>query len=270
MSRQSIPSSSAGWALGSLLLVGLQVGVARAAVQTKTVEYEHGGTTFRGYLAWDDANQERRPGVLVVHEWWGLNDYARQRARQLAELGYVAFAADMYGEGKTVDHPEDAGKMAGQVRANVQQWRARASKALSVLKSQPYCDPERLAVIGYCFGGSTALQLAYSGADVDAVTTFHAALPAPTPAEAKQIKAKVLINHGAADPFVPQAAVNAFRKALDDAGVAYEFVAYAGARHSFTVPSADAVGSEGMKYDESADKQSWAKMKTLFSDTLQR
>jgi dienelactone hydrolase len=176
----------------------------------------------------------------------------------------------MYGEGKTVDHPDDAGKMAAQVRANVQEWRARASQALSVLKSQPYCDPERLAVIGYCFGGSTALQLAYSGADVDAVATFHAALPAPTAAEAKQIKAKVLVNHGAADPFIPAAAVKAFRKALDDAGVEYEFVAYPDARHSFTVPSADAVGSEGMKYDRAADEQSWAKMKTLFSETLQQ
>jgi dienelactone hydrolase len=270
MSDRIMPSHRLIGTFWSVLLLGLLAATACAEVQTKTIEYQHDGTVFRGYLAWDEAIEGQRPGVLVVHEWWGLNDYARQRARQLAELGYVAFAADMYGEGKTVDHPQEAGQMAAQVRANVQQWRGRATEALSVLKSQPHCDPERLAVIGYCFGGSTALQLAYSGADIDAVATFHAALPAPTPAEAQQIKAQLLINHGADDPFIAQDAIDTFRKTLDQAQARYEFVSYPGARHSFTVPSADAVGSEGMKYDESADKQSWNKMKTLFSRTLER
>jgi dienelactone hydrolase len=262
-------SRFAKWALYCLLLVGVSARVARSEVQTKTIVYQHNSKEFRGYLAWDDSRQERRPGVLVVHEWWGLNDYARQRARQLAELGYVAFAADMYGEGKTVDHPQEAGQMAAQVRANVGEWRARAAEALSILKSQPICDPDRVAVIGYCFGGSTALQLAYSGADLDAVVTFHAALPAPTPAEAQQIKPRLLINHGADDPFIPSQAIEAFRSVLNEAQVPYEFVSYPGARHSFTVPSADAVGSDGMKYNEAADKQSWEKMISLFGQTLQ-
>src|SRR5207244_3516690 len=135
-----------------------------AGVQTKNVTYKHGDLECHGYLAWDDAVSGPRPGVLVVHEWWGLNDYARSRAEQLAKLGYVALAADMYGEGNVTEHPKEAGEMAAKVRANVKDWRKRAVTALDVLKAQPQCDKTRLAAIGYCFGGSTALQLAYSGA----------------------------------------------------------------------------------------------------------
>jgi len=255
---------------GLCVVVQLTVSLprARAEVQTKTIIYEHNSQKFHGFVAWDDATSDRRPGVLVVHEWWGLNDYARERAKQLAALGFVAFAADMYGDGKTVEHPKEAGEMATKVRANVAEWRARAAEALNVLRAQPSCDGERIAVIGYCFGGSTALQLAYSGADIDAVATFHAALPTPTADEAKQIKARVLINHGADDPFIPQAAINSFRQAFDQAQVGYEFVAYPGARHSFTVRSADAVGNPGMKYDEAADRQSWDKLQTLLKSTV--
>jgi len=208
--------------------------------------------------------QGRRPGILVLHEWWGLNDYARHRAEELAKLGYVAFAADMYGEGKTAAHPKEAGEMAGKVRANAQDWRKRAEEALEVLRSQPQCDETRLAAIGYCFGGSTALQLAYSGADLKAVTTFHAALPVPTEVETKQIRPTILICHGADDSFIPANAIKAFRSALDKAHVKYEFVAYPGTRHSFTVPDADKHGIAGMKYDKEADEDSWKRMQTLF------
>jgi dienelactone hydrolase len=138
---------------------------ADAAVQTKEVEYTHDGQKLKGFFAWDDAAQGKRPGVLVVHEWWGLNDYARKRARMLAELGYVAFAADMYGDGKTTQHPQEAGQWAGQVRMNQEAWRARGLAGLSVLKGHELVDTSRLAAIGYCFGGSTVLQLAFSGAD---------------------------------------------------------------------------------------------------------
>jgi dienelactone hydrolase len=244
------------------------VGSASAAVQTKKLSYKHGDLECQGYLAWDDAIEGPRPGVLVVHEWWGLNDYARGRAEQLAKLGYVAFAADMYGEGKVTEHPTDAGAMATKVRNNVQDWRKRASTALEVLKAQPQCDKTKLAAMGYCFGGSTALQLAYAGADLKAVATFHAALPAPTALEAKQIKPAILICHGADDKFVPDTAIKAFRDALDKAGVKYEFESYPGTVHSFTVPDADKHNIQGMKYNKSADEDSWKRMTTLFSEKL--
>lgn len=244
--------------------------VADAAVQTKAIKYQDGVTECVGFLAWDDAVEGKRPGVLVVHEWWGLNDYARNRAKELANLGYIAFACDMYGEGKTIDHPKDAGEMAGKVRANVESWRKRAQAGLGVLTSQPQCDASKLAAIGYCFGGSTALQLAYAGADLDAVATFHAALPTPTDAEAKAIKARLLICHGANDTFIPETAINAFKSGLDKAGTKYEFVSYPGAVHSFTVPDAGKHGNPGMQYQEAADKDSWDRMTKLFAETLKK
>jgi dienelactone hydrolase len=239
---------------------------AHAAVQTKKVTYKHGAVECHGYLAWDDAVKGQRPGVLVVHEWWGLNDYARQRAEQLAKLGYVAFAADMYGEGKTVAHPKDAGELSGKVRADVEEWRKRATAALETLKAQPQCDKTKLAAIGYCFGGSTALQLAFAGADLKAVVSFHGALPTPTDAEVKQIRAAILVCHGADDTFIPEKAIKEFRQALDKGGAKYEFIAYAGARHSFTVPDADKHGIAGLKYDKTADEDSWKRMLKLFAD----
>src|SRR6266496_3598826 len=186
------------------LVVLLVCQAARAEVKTETVTYKHGDQVFKGFLAWDDAVQGKRPGVLVVHEWWGLDDYARKRAEQLAKMGYVAFAADMYGDGKTTEHPKEAGEMAGMVRKNQKEWQARAQAALKVLRDNPHVDGTKLAAIGYCFGGSTALQLAYSGADIKAAVTFHAALPAPDKSQAEAIKAKILICHGADDSFVPE------------------------------------------------------------------
>jgi len=250
------------------LLAGLMASSVDAAVQTKTVNYKDGDQPCVGFLAWDDAVPGPRPGVLVVHEWWGLDEYARGRAKQLAELGYIAFAADMYGDGKTVDHPKDAGEMAAKVRANVQAWRKRALAGLDVLKSDPRCDARKLAAIGYCFGGSTALQLAYGGADLKAVATFHAALPTPSADEAKQIQPRILVCNGADDTFIPTTAIASFREALDKAGVKYEFINFPGAVHSFTVPEADQRHNPGMKYNKSADETSWKKMKELFAATL--
>jgi dienelactone hydrolase len=241
-----------------------------AGIQTKNITYKHGDLECHGYLAWDDSVQGPRPGVLVVHEWWGLNDYARKRAEQLAKEGYIAFAADMYGEGKNTDHPNEAGQMATKVRANIADWRKRAADALDVLKAQPQCDPTKIGAIGYCFGGSTALELAYSGADLKAVVTFHGALPTPSEADAKRIKASILVCHGAADSFVPQTAIKAFRAALDKAGTEYEFVPYPGVVHSFTVPDADRHHIAGMKYDKNADEDSWKRMLALFSKKLGR
>jgi len=254
----------------ALAAVALTAGVSQAGVTTKTVEYEFDGVKLKGFLAYDDAMKEKRPGVLVVHEWWGLDDYAKSRCKQLALLGYVAFAPDMYGDGKVTEHPDDARKMATMVRENVKVWRGRAEAGLKQLKAQPNVDGDKIAAIGYCFGGSTCLQLAYSGADLKAVATFHAALPKPTEGEAKAIKARILVCHGEADFFIQPDAVKAFRDALDAAKVKYEFVGYKDVFHSFTVPDADKHKIKGMKYDMKADADSWDRMKKLFKETLGR
>lgn len=248
--------------------VVLTAGLAPAAVVTKVIDYEHDGTKLKGFLAYDDATKEKRPGVLVVHEWWGLDNYAKERCKKLAELGYVAFAVDMYGEGKSVNHPDDARKMATAVRENIKTWRGRAEAGLKQLTSQPNVDTTKIAAIGYCFGGSTCLQLAYAGADLKAVATFHAALPTPTDAEAKAIKPKIYVAHGEDDFFIPKEAITAFKMKLDDAKVKYTFESFPGVVHSFTVPGADKVGMKGMKYDKSADEKSWKEMQSLFKETL--
>jgi dienelactone hydrolase len=257
-------------AIAGAITLLLAAATAGAAVKTKEIEYEYDGTKFKGLLAYDDAATGKRPGVLVVHEWWGLNDYAKKRATMLAELGYVAFCPDMYGNGQVTEHPKEAGKMAQTVRMNVKTWRGRAAAGFKVLTDQDQVDGTKLAAIGYCFGGSTALQLAYSGAPLKAVVTFHAALPTPTEEEAKAIKARLLICHGADDPFVPKDAIDAFKAALDKAGVKYQFESYPGAVHSFTVPDADKKEIKGMAYNEEADKKSWKQMLDQFKELFEK
>lgn len=243
--------------------------MARAEVKTQTVEYTYDGTSFKGVLAYDDAVKEKRPGVLVVHEWWGLNDYAKERAIQLAKLGYVAFAADMYGGGKTTEHPKEAGEMATAVRKNADAWKGRAFAALKVLQDSDRVDPKKLAAIGYCFGGSTAQVLAFAGADLAATVSFHGALVVPTDEQVKGMKGKLLICHGADDKFIPAETVEKFKKAIA-ASKNVEFVAYPGVVHSFTVKDTDKVGNPGMKYDAKADEQSWASMKKLFEEAFKK
>jgi dienelactone hydrolase len=246
----------------------MTAGAAPAGVVTKTIDYEYNGTKLKGFLAYDDSTPGKRPGVLVVHEWWGLNDYAKERCKKLAALGYVAFACDMYGEGKFVDHPDDARKMATAVRENLKNWRGRAEAGLKQLASQPNVDSTKLAAIGYCFGGSTCLELAYSGADLKAVATFHAALPTPTEEEAKAIHAKLYIANGADDSFVSRESIDAFKAALDKAKVDYKFENFPETVHSFTVPGADKHMNKGMKYNKAADEKSWKEMQALFKETL--
>lgn len=248
----------------------LLAGASWAAVRTEKITYQDGDQACQGVLAWDDAAGEKRPGVMIVHEWWGLDDYATSRAKQLAELGYVAFCADMYGAGKIAEHPQQAGEMAGLVRKNVAAWRQRAQAGLSVLKSRPECQSEKLAVIGYCFGGSTALQIAFGGGDVKAVVSFHGALPVPTAEEVRQTRAKILVCHGGADTFIPDSTIASFRGALDAGHAKYEFVSYPGVKHSFTVKSADSRGVPGLKYDQAADEDSWKRMLALFKTELGR
>lgn len=244
-----------------------------AKVTTRTVEYTHDGRTFRGYLAYDDVSDEKRPGVLICPEWWGLNDYAKGRAADVAALGYVAFVMDPYGDGKTASTREEAQELAGTLYAPDEKtgkrelMRARASAALDVLAKQERTDPTRLASIGYCMGGTISLELARSaarGKDLRAVVSFHGGLSTPDASDAKGMKASVLVCHGAVDPFVPPQEVAAFQKEMEDANADYQFISYAGAVHSFTNPAATGQ-IVGAKHDEKAEKRSWEHMK-LFLD----
>jgi len=239
---------------------------AFAVVQNMPVAYQDGETALTGQLFWDDSIEGKRPGVLVVHEWWGLNDYARKRASMLAEMGYVAFALDMYGDDKVTDHPAQAKEWSSATTANIQAWRQRAQKGLERLRASELTDTDRIAAIGYCFGGSTVMQLAYAGDDLKGVVSFHGSLPLPTGDEAKMIKGKVLIEHGNSDAFIPLERVDAFKAALSEAGVAYTFDGYDGARHAFTNPDAGSFGIENLKYDKAADEASWNAMQTLFEE----
>lgn len=239
---------------------------ADAAIQTKTVEYRDGETALKGYLVWDDSSEEKRPGVVVVHEWWGLNDYARKRAETLASMGYAAFAVDMYGKDQVTEHAEEAEAWMKQITANAETWQRRALLGLNLLRDEAIVDPERLGAIGYSFGGATVMQMAYAGANLKGVVSFYGSLPVPTPEQAKQIKASILIAHGSADSFVPQERVVAFQKALDEASVKWEMAIFGGAQHGFTNPSADKYGLKGVRYDADADRRSWELMGSFFSD----
>lgn len=240
----------------------------QAEIKTETITYKHGDQVFKGHLAYDDQASGKRPGILVVHEWWGLNDYARKRAEDLAKLGYVAFACDMYGDGKSTEHPKEAGALAGAVRKNTKEWEGRALAGLAVLREHSKVDSSKLAAIGYCFGGSTSLQLALAGADIKAAVSFHGSLPAVGDDQAKAVKARLLICHGAADSFIPEEAAQKFRAALEAANVDYQMIYYGGAQHSFTVPAADQRGLKGIAYDEAADHRSWAHMRMLFHEVF--
>jgi dienelactone hydrolase len=237
---------------------------ALAAIHTEVVEYKHGDVVLEGFLAYDDALPGKRPGVLVAHEWTGHNEYARKRAEQLAQLGYVAFALDMYGKGVRAKDATDAAAKANVFKENRALMRDRAKAGLDVLRKNPHVDTKRLGAIGYCFGGTTVLELARSGADLVGVVSFHGGLNTPTPKDAKAIKGKVLILHGADDPFVPAKEVAEFEEEMKTAGVDYHLVKYAGAVHSFTNPGAGSDNSKGAAYNATADKESWEAMKAFF------
>ncbi len=244
-------------------------------IRGEEVTYRAGDTTLKGYLAWDASKPGPLPGVIVVHEWWGHNDYVRGRARMLAEEGYVALALDMYGDGKNTQHPEDAQKFVMEAVSNAAVAKERFLAAYDLLKQHDATDPTKIAAIGYCFGGAVVLQMARLGADLDGVASFHGTLsPQGQPAQRGVFKAKVLVLHGAADALVPPAQVAAFKKEMDAAGVDYTFIAYPGAQHAFTNTAATGRGKElnmPLAYDEAADTQSWAELqkflKALFADS---
>ncbi|MBI1829848.1 MAG: dienelactone hydrolase family protein [Planctomycetes bacterium] len=254
----------------ALIVMTLCPAASLAALKTETVTYKVGDKTYKGYIAFDDAfGAGKRPGVLVVHEFWGLNEYAKKRAEQLAGLGYVAFAADMYGDGKTTEHPKEAGAMAGMVRMNQKEWLARANAGLRILRDHPNVDGKKLAAIGYCFGGSTALTLANAGVDIRAAVSFHGALPIPEEDGLKNVKAKILICHGAADALIKEETILKVRGAYDKAGVDYQMIYFGGAVHSFTVPDADKRMMNNIRYDAAADRRSWAAMRALFNEVFE-
>jgi dienelactone hydrolase len=252
--------------LGVLLM---SASLAHAAVQTRESPYQSAdGTRMVGYLAWDDALQGPRPGVVVVHEWWGLNDYAKRRARDLAALGYSALAIDMYGEGRNTEHPEDAKAFMQAATASAEVSRQRFLAGLDLLSQQPQTDPARLAAIGYCFGGKVVLDMARQGIPLAGVMSFHGALATTTPATQGSVKARVLVAHGEADSFISAENIAAFRQEMQQAGVDYRFLSYPGAKHSFTNPDAGSHAAHGLDvaYDKDADQRSWADMQTFFKE----
>ncbi len=239
---------------------------AVAGIQTKSIDYRDGPTELQGYLVWDDSLKGKRPGVLVVHEWWGLNDYARQRARQLAKAGYVAFALDMYGKGRVTKHPDQASTWMKQVQENRDAWVRRATAGLAAFKKQPLVDTDRLAAIGYCFGGATVLNMAYAGVDLKAVVSFHGALPLPDEKQQEPVLASILVAQGYDDPFVPPEQVSALQAALAKLDADWEVIVFGATRHSFTNPDAASYGMEALAYNAKADHRSWAMMLELFNE----
>ena len=251
------------------LIMLLACGSAAAEIVEEAVDFEHDGAPHKGYIYYDDSQSGKRPGILVVHEWLGLNAYARGRARQMAEDGYVAFAMDMYGVGKVTEHPEQGDEWMTQVTSNVADWQKRAQLGVELLRAHEMTDGDNIAAIGYCFGGATVMQLAYSGADIKGVVSLHGSLPPASAEQTKAIRAAILVEHGNDDPFVPEERVRAFRTALDAAGVEYTFNDYDGVRHSFTNPDAAKSGDEGLKYDAHADQQSTENMRAFFKRIFQ-
>ncbi len=238
-----------------------------ANIKEEAVDYNSNGTALKGYVAYDASKQGKRPIVLVVPEWWGLTDYPRMRAKQLAQLGYLAMAVDMYGNGKVADNPEEAQKEATAFYKDPKMGKDRLEAALAKAKTYPQADTSQTAAIGYCFGGSMVLNAAKLGFDLDGVVSFHGGLEG-VPARKDLLKAKILVCHGAADSFVPQSQVDAFRKSLDSIGAKYTFKAYPDATHAFTNPEATRKGEQfkmPIKYNAAADSASWNDMKAFFA-----
>ncbi|HTF57702.1 MAG TPA: dienelactone hydrolase family protein [Planctomycetota bacterium] len=253
--------------IGGIMAAGSSASAQeKSDLKTQVVEYRHGNVVLEGYLAWDPAVTGKRPGVMVVHEWRGHGEYVRRRAEQLARLGYLAFAADMYGKGVFAKDHEEAGKLAGAFFSDRKLMRDRAAAGLEVLRKHELCDPTRLAAMGYCFGGTTALEMARAGLDLRGVASFHGNLATPHPEDAKNIKAKVIVFHGLDDKFVPEPVVRAFQEEMSNAKVDYVFVGFSGAVHSFTVKEAGDDNSKGMAYNEKADRRSWEMLKIFLKE----
>jgi len=238
----------------------------RAAIHTEAVTYSHGNAALVGYLAYDDASQEKRPGILVTHEWWGLTDHIKQMTEELAKLGYVAFAPDIYGKGQITTDPSEAGKWSSIYKSDRGLMRGRMDAGLSVLKKQKMVDTGRIAAIGFCFGGTCSLELARAGANVNGVVSFHGGLDTPNPDDAKNIKGKVLVLTGGDDNYIPPEQIIAFEKEMRDAKVDWQLNSYGNAVHGYTNPTAGTDNSKGYAYNEKAAKRSWLAMQDFFRE----
>lgn len=253
----------------AFILAVFMTSLVKAEVQSKAVDYSDGDVKLEGFIAYDPAKViKASPAVLVVHQWMGITDYEKSRCKQLAELGYVAFAVDIYGKGIRPTTVEDAIKQSSIYKNDRKLYRKRLNLGLEQLKSTPGVASSKIAAIGYCFGGTGTLELARSGAEIASVVSFHGGLDAPTPADAKNIKAKVLICHGNDDPFVKVEDIEAMKKSFNDAKVDWQMISYSGAVHSFTQKMAGNDNSKGAAYNEKADMRSWAAMKSFFDETI--
>lgn len=248
--------------------LALIASTAAAAVETREIVYTQGADTLQGYLAWDGASPKKRPGVLVVHEWWGHNAHARKQAERLAAAGYVALALDMYGKGKVTTHPADAQAFLAEATKDPAVVAARFDAARARLVEDPHVDGEKIGAIGYCFGGAVVLGMARAGADLDAVASFHGALATEHPAAKGKVRARLLVMTGTADPLVPAEQVAAFEAEMKAAGARYRVIRYPGAKHSFTNPDAASYGMPPLEYNAEADRKSWDAMLELFKKAL--
>ena len=240
-------------------------------IRAETVIYEGGGATLRGYLARNDAEDDPRPGVLVVHEWWGLDEHMRRRARMLAELGYVALAVDMYGEGACATHPDEAERLERAVVEDMAIGAARFEAACRLLRNDPATDAARIAAIGYCFGGRIVLHAARTGMALAGVASFHGDLDADCEAAPGSVRARILVCHGAEDHLIPHGSVTAFKREMERVGADCRFVALAGARHGFTNPGADESERKwqlGIGYHPDADRRSWRELEGFLREVF--
>lgn len=252
-----------------LMLITLFYSItAHAELVKKEIEYKDGKDVMLGYLVYDDAVKEKLPAIVVVHDWMGLNDENKQKVEETAKLGYVAFGADIYGKGNRPANADEASKMAGAWKADRKKLRKRVNAALNAVKNQSMVDKKRLGATGYCFGGTTVLELARSGAPVNAVATFHGGLDSLTPQDAKNIKGHILVLHGADDPFVKAEDIKAFQEEMRSAKVDWQMIEYGNSVHSFTIKSAGNDNSKGAAYNAKADQRSWAALKAFLQESL--
>lgn len=260
--------ASLAFSFAVVAAIGLAPRTASAAIQREPVVYKQGKVTLEGYLTYDDAKPGKRPAVLIVHDWMGLSDHTHGVADKLAAEGYVAFAVDIYGKGVRPKDAAEAGKLAGSFKSDVKLLRARAQAGLAVLSKHARVDASKIVAIGFCFGGTTVLELGRAGAPLAGIVSFHGGLATPTPADAKNIKGRVLVLHGADDPYVPVAEVTAFEQEMRDAKVDWQLIAYGGAVHAFTVPGAGNDPSKGAAFDAKANARAWAAFAQFMAELL--